>query len=90
MARIMSRGVRRRDAPVRRPSPDGDAEDVTGPGPWPIPRRPSRTASEASRRAARAASSGLKPSARCAASALECVQPDPCAAPSGAARPASR
>ena len=51
-------------------------------------RRRSRAARRApppprSRCAARAASSGSTPSASCAASAEECVQPEPCAAPSG-------
>ena len=54
----------------------------TGPGPAPISRSPCATARDASARAARAASSGSSPWARRAASTEECVQPEPCAAPS--------
>src|SRR4051812_977931 len=61
----------------------------TGPAPRPRPRSPCATASAAISRAARAASSGEWPSARWAASAELCVQPDPCAAPSGWRTPGS-
>ena len=63
-----SRGRRRR--PARRPAPSS--------------RRPSRTArARGVLRARGPRSSGSSPSARRAASVLECVQPEPCAAPSG-------
>ena len=75
---------RRRHAAPRR-APRGQAEDVDrARRRAPSSRRPSRTASRGDRAcAARAASSGVRPSARWAASADECVQPEPCAAPSG-------
>ena len=85
IGRDYARGVAgRRGSGAPTPArPSGAPSTSTGPGPAPISRRPSRTASEAIARAARAASSGLWPSARWAASALECVQPEPWAAPSG-------
>ena len=61
-----------------------DAQDVdrAGAGPDLAQAVPDRLRGE--RLAPRlAASSGSSPSARCAASAEECVQPEPCAAPSG-------
>src|SRR5215210_1980600 len=55
----------------------------TGPAPRPIPRSPSRTAAAAIALAVRAACRGERPRANCAARTDECVQPEPCAAPSG-------
>src|SRR5581483_7403233 len=55
----------------------------TGPAPAPSSRSPRATASPARARALRAACSSVSPSASDAASAAECVQPEPCAAPSG-------
>ena len=60
------------------------------PGPAPAPMLAQAVADRLARRSRappRAASSGLQPSARCAASADECVQPEPCAAPSGCRSP---
>ena len=54
-----------------------------GPRAAPTSRRPAATAAPAMRRAMRAASSGERPSASWAASTDACVQPEPCAAPSG-------
>ena len=58
-------------------------EDVDRARPAAEPAQPVADRLGAIARAARAASSGARPSARCAASAEECVQPEPCAAPSG-------
>ena len=80
---IMSKA---RAAAAARPLRADVPSTSTGPGPAPTRagRRapPRRRARLALARPPRAASS---PSARCAASAEECVQPEPCAAPSGMA-----
>ena len=73
-------------AHARRHGPSGaspaSAEDVDRPGARPEPSQPVAHGVRGDGRAARAASSGVWPSARWAASAEECVQPEPCAAPS--------
>ena len=79
------RAIRAGEPQSRRASP----KTSTGPAPAPRSRRPSATALAATARACRAAASGSSPSASRAASVEECVQPEPCAAPSGWRSPGS-
>ena len=83
-ARRRSRLARAEPARRRRARPSGRGRRPAR-RPAPSSRSPSRTASRRRSRAWRPARppAGRAPSASCAASADECVQPEPCAAPSG-------
>ena len=79
-----ARGAVRRIASAASLRPPGRSKTSTGPGARAeLPQAVARPPPTATAWARRAASSGSSPSASWAASADECVQPEPCAAPSG-------